>query len=81
MSDDAFTTACGERTEVGEEVTRAGPGSERPLRCVARLGFAERSVFCSTERKVPRVRSVREEGRNVSGQYGRRDETCPVSTD
>ena len=27
-----------------------------------------------------RVQSVREEGRDVSSQYGRRDETCPVST-
>ena len=27
-----------------------------------------------------RVQSVREEGRDVSSQYGRRDEPCPVST-
>jgi len=27
-----------------------------------------------------RVRLVREEGRGVSSQYGRRDEACPVST-
>ena len=27
-----------------------------------------------------RVRSVRGKGRDVSGQYGKRDETCPIST-
>jgi hypothetical protein len=38
------------------------------------------SFSSSAARAWRRVQSVREEGRDVSSQYGRRDETCPVST-
>jgi hypothetical protein len=56
---------------------RAGPGrTARPGGSGARL----QHHALTRARGRGRVRSVREEGRDVSGQYGRRDETCPVST-
>jgi len=71
----SFSFSCGEpngpygrrRQGAGAPGRSAGRGHGRP---------PPRGPPAGTRR----VRLVREEGRDVSSQYGRRDETCPVST-
>jgi len=65
-------------------VARAQPDRHLPraARAAAQhLGPAPRARARWSTGGTRRVRLVRKEGRDVSGWYGRRDETCPVGTE
>ena len=61
--------------ELRADVRGAQRGEELLRQQPARRGHVRR-----LQEGTRRVQLVRKEGRDVSSQFGRRDETCPVST-